>query len=371
MRHVGQAASAVDHALAGEFPAPAGRPVRPRHSPGRLVRVFLRRALRRAAAGEPWTPADLDLLARAGGHAAALGIPAGPLEFGVRVCVNVSLQTLWSLIDETGTEELLHLSSWLHQHLPATLAAVSRGYCGQLREQFGTVRVRRMLAEALLAGRHVDALAASAGLTLPASFLVLVVRGGPADRPPPGGVLHLVEAGQQVFLFGVSAVGDVAARRRVVEASAQQLVDVLARDAVEATAGRAWAPTRAEVPRARAEAGLVARLAVATGAVARVHTLTDVVLESTVVGAGSAADRLAGVLDGLDGRPDLIETLETFFANDFDRTRSARALFLHRRTLQLRLHRISELTGHSPTTARGSLVLNAALCARRLRRTAP
>jgi hypothetical protein len=360
----------VDHVLAGEFPALTGRSGHAPEPPGRLVRVLLRRALRRAAAGEPWTPADLDLLARAGGHAAALGIPAGPLEYGVRVSLNVSLQTLWSLIDETGTEELLHLSSWLHQHLPATLAAVNRGYCGQLRERFGSVRVRRMLAEGLLAGGDVDALAAGAGLTLPAAFLVLVVRGGPGSPPPPGGVLHVVDADRQVFLFGVPARGDVEARRRAVETAAQELVDGFARDAPELTAGRAWAPTRAEVPRAWAEAGLVARLAGATGAVARVHTLADVALESTVVGAGSAADRLAGVLDGLDGRPDLIETLETFFANDFDRTRSARALFLHRRTLQLRLHRISELTGHSPTTARGSLVLNAALCARRLRRTA-
>ncbi|SCE77936.1 PucR family transcriptional regulator [Micromonospora mirobrigensis] len=368
LRHVGPVASAVDRVLARDLPALLGPPQPSRDASRRLLRALLRRALRRAAAGAPWTAADLDLIARQGARAATYGAGAGALELGVRVCVNVGLQTLWSVIDENGTEELLRLSSWLHQHLPATLAAVSRGYCAELRQQFGSVRIRRLVAEGLLTGADVGTLAATAGFALPAAFLVLAVRGGPADGPLPDGVLHVGTADEQVFLFGVPATGNPGARRRTVEAAAQELVAALARDAAEVTAGRAFAATRAEVPRARAEAGRVARLAVATGAYARVHASTDVLLESTVVGAGAAAERLAGVLDGLDGRPDLIETLETFFANDFDRTRSAQALFLHRRTLQLRLHRISELTGHSPTTARGSLVLNAALCARRLRR---
>ncbi len=46
--------------------------------------------------------------------------------------------------------------------------------------------------------------------------------------------------------------------------------------------------------------------------------------------------------------PELIETLETYFAHDLSISETARALFIHRNTLLYRLERVTEFTGYNP-----------------------
>lgn len=63
----------------------------------------------------------------------------------------------------------------------------------------------------------------------------------------------------------------------------------------------------------------------------------------------------------------LIETLETYFKNEMNAQLSAQELFIHRNTLNIRLHKIEELTGYSPLKFSEAFVLKAALTLLQLR----
>jgi sugar diacid utilization regulator len=91
-------------------------------------------------------------------------------------------------------------------------------------------------------------------------------------------------------------------------------------------------------------------------------------LEYAVTHPADTAERLTKVLAPLDERDDLIETLEQWYAADFDRRAAATALNVHPNTLDYRLRRVSELTGLDTGTARGLQMLGAAMTARTFRR---
>lgn len=63
----------------------------------------------------------------------------------------------------------------------------------------------------------------------------------------------------------------------------------------------------------------------------------------------------------------LIETLETYFKNEMNAQLSAQQLFIHRNTLNIRLHKIEELTGYSPLKFNEAFVLKAALTLMQMR----
>jgi sugar diacid utilization regulator len=73
------------------------------------------------------------------------------------------------------------------------------------------------------------------------------------------------------------------------------------------------------------------------------------------------------VLEPLEDGPELIATLEGYFAADFDRRKAAGNLHIHPNTLDYRLRRVAELTGLSVGSAKGVQVLGAALTIRRMR----
>lgn len=330
--------------------------------------LLLDRQLGRAATGEVWLAEERAIIAEQAIDNARAGVPLRTLESCMRISVNASLRLYWSVVDESDTEDMLLLSGWIHHNFGVASAVASEAYCRQLVRQGARATAHRLLAERLVRGGDTGALARQSGINLPPAFVVLVLgndAGAPLDVLGPDEALDLTDGGQRVVLLGAST-GDAEGRARA-ERAAQQVMVHLAPTAPGLTAGQVWAATHADVPRARVEAGIVARLAVGTGLSPRLHTAADVLLESALLPAGPAADRLAAVLDALDHRPDLLRTLEAFYVHDFDRTRTAQTLFVNRRTLQQRLHRIHALTGHSPMTARGSLILNAALSAHRLR----
>jgi sugar diacid utilization regulator len=118
---------------------------------------------------------------------------------------------------------------------------------------------------------------------------------------------------------------------------------------------------------AAAEAREVLRLVLELDRPPGAYTVDAVVLEYLLTRPSAARDRLATVLDPLEAGPELIATLEGWFRADFDRRAAAEALAVHPNTLDYRLRRVGEITGLSPSTARGLQVLGAALAVRRLR----
>ena len=56
-----------------------------------------------------------------------------------------------------------------------------------------------------------------------------------------------------------------------------------------------------------------------------------------------------------------LETLRAYLEGSRSIEAAARTLFVHANTVRYRLRRITELTGHDPTTPRGGLALQLAL----------
>jgi len=118
---------------------------------------------------------------------------------------------------------------------------------------------------------------------------------------------------------------------------------------------------RAGLAAACKEAQEVLALVAATARPAGPYCLDDVVLEYAVVRDPVSSARLLAVISPLAGNEVLHGTLATLIRTDFNRTVAARELFIHRSTLDYRIRRIEEITGHNPLTSRGAHVLAAAM----------
>ena len=308
-----------------------------------------------------------------------------------------------ALADEAKPSErdqLDDLAEGVMLYLQRVTGAVASAYLEEQQHIYGEQRdARRTLTESLITGPRDDETpwpphgqARRAGVHLASGYMVLTLgMGATADERTAGvsgavagrrkvrrvqaaldrlagePVLNLLEADGGPVLF---PVGPDAAEEALRDAS--QLVDELAAAAAAPVlAGVAWGRGADGVAAAAAEARDVLELAGRLRRPAGTYRLDDVLLEYAVTHPPDTAARLTHVLAPIDGRPDLVETLEQWYAADFDRRAAAAALNVHPNTLDYRLRRVAELTGMDPGSARGLQLLGAAMTARSFRQTDP
>jgi PucR C-terminal helix-turn-helix domain len=123
----------------------------------------------------------------------------------------------------------------------------------------------------------------------------------------------------------------------------------------------------AGVPDAAEETREILTTAVACGRRGAVLA-EDVMVERALTGSTSAVDALARIIPELARFPHLPETLDVLYEHDLDRSGTADALHIARRTLTNRLDRIHRLTGFHPASARGVQIFMSALAADRIAR---
>ncbi|MFF4173034.1 helix-turn-helix domain-containing protein [Streptomyces sp. NPDC001744] len=92
--------------------------------------------------------------------------------------------------------------------------------------------------------------------------------------------------------------------------------------------------------------------------------MDDVLLEYHLSRHDESSDRIAALLNPLNGRPDLVETLRAHLEHRHDRRSTARHLGLHPNTVDNRLARINELAGLDSASLHGSALALAALLPR-------
>lgn len=83
------------------------------------------------------------------------------------------------------------------------------------------------------------------------------------------------------------------------------------------------------------------------------------------------AQLITAVHAPLEDEPALLATAVTYLEHSPSLEATARALFIHPNTVRYRLRRIAEVTGHSPTQARGAFALRLGLALGRLRAAVP
>jgi hypothetical protein len=316
-----------------------------------------------------------------------------PLE-AVLTAYHVGALVAWAALREEARDderdELLDLVSVVMAYIQIVTSGVATAYLEERQAIYGEERDnRRALAEALLAGVRSDALAQRLGHALAPGYLVLALGIGTSPDEDDMGVegvvaarrklrrieRYFVTAGWDDALLLLSATGGpvlVPVRGDTAEPTQASVPQLLA-GAAEAAgapvrAGMSFGATIAGVPAAGAEAAEVLRLATELGRPSGLYVLDDVLVEYVLTRPTEAGQRLSDVLAPLDQGPELVATLEGYFAADFDRRRAAGTLNIHPNTLDYRLRRVAELTGLSVSTAHGLQVLGAALVAHRLAR---
>jgi hypothetical protein len=111
------------------------------------------------------------------------------------------------------------------------------------------------------------------------------------------------------------------------------------------------------------EAADILTLALAAGRPPGVFGLNDFLIEYAVLRQPAVADSLAAIVKPVLANEMLRETLAVLIESDFNRNEAAQALYIHRSTLDYRIRRIEEATGHSPMSGRGAHLLTVAMTA--------
>ncbi|MEU0792148.1 helix-turn-helix domain-containing protein [Amycolatopsis sp. NPDC005961] len=280
--------------------------------------------------------------------------------------------------------DLLEVADRTLAFVGTVTGAVTRGYLEELRTKIGQEHTaRRTLLSVLADGGPVDAVARSAGIALPARYLVLSVELGPhADEATPGidadiairrKLRRFLAAFEHSCGDGVLASLD-GPGGLVLLPLAGRLSAVREWGSLLGTAGRAAgvdvlaaADTAApsEVREVAGRTGEVLDVLRWFGRPPGLYRLDDVLVEYQLTRPGEARDRLAAVLAPLDAHPELVETLSTYLELDTNRRRTAARLHVHPNTVDYRLRRVRDLTDIDPLHPAGLPRIIAALAARR------
>lgn len=272
--------------------------------------------------------------------------------------------------DETA--EVLAAADVVQQYVQLLTGAVTSAYLEEHQLRAGEESdARRDLARELLEGAVRPASAARAGVDLegPWTVLALALAEHPDERTQ-----------------GTDRV--IAGRRKVRRLLAALEVDGPALALLEPTGGIVLRQAGPPSPQALSLAcGVPVQLAWTTSPVGGIPAARTLVADLLGVGRGlglssvcvadvaaalqltrpsPARDHLAGLLEPLADRPDLLETVATYLAQDHDRRRTALALHVHPNTLDHRLRRIQLLTGLDLGTTKGLVDAAAALVVRRV-----
>ncbi|MEU0532742.1 PucR family transcriptional regulator [Amycolatopsis tolypomycina] len=277
--------------------------------------------------------------------------------------------------------DLLDVADRVLAFVGTVTGAVTRGYLEELRTKVGQEHTaRRTLLSVLVDGGPVDVVARSAGITLPARYVVLSVELGPhADEASPGvdaeiavrrklrrflaAFEHACGDGVLASLDGCGGLVLLPAAGRPADWDA--VLDAAGRAAGVTVLAAADTAAPPEVRAVAAQTGEVLDVLRWFGRPPGLYRLDDVLVEYQLTRPGAARDRLAAALDPLAAHPELVETLDAYLALDTNRRRTAAQLHVHPNTVDYRLRRIRDLTGMDPLHPSGLPRIIAASAARR------
>jgi len=83
------------------------------------------------------------------------------------------------------------------------------------------------------------------------------------------------------------------------------------------------------------------------------YHMSDLDIEFQLTRGGSVTRRIATILDPLRSYPELLDTVRAYLANDMNRQRTARRLYVHPNTVDHRLRRVAQLTTIDLATSTG------------------
>jgi len=190
--------------------------------------------------------------------------------------------------------------------------------------------------------------------------------------PNDADVFSFIDDHRLIVLAAVDpAAPDI--RRQRLERDIQQLLDSFARtDGVTTSAGMGWYhPCWQGLAQSCVEAQFALEMGDVLCGAGGVFCVEKLGLASFVCGDDRAmkAELARHVLQPIDDRPELLETLATFLEMNLASTQTAQALHIHRHTLDYRLSKIAQLIGLDPRQFQAATQLQAALLLRKMQQT--
>lgn len=340
--------------------------------------AFGRLFVRAVRDGREPTDADLRLFRDRASDRGAEGLPVADFVDAYFV----TAETLWEEVvslaggsppgPAAGT-----LLRCLHTVANAAVQAHQREFQAAHSEEREAVRA---VVRALVAGEPAADLAHRAGIRLADAYAVLALRFAPQPAESVGDAVGQRLAGRrkvhQLTRALTTSLGDEvlaaldpdgglvlrpsgeAEAERDLAAARAAMRPLREAAGAEVSAGFAHAASLGAVPSAAGQARRLLRLSRRNGEVA---VLGELLLEYHLDHDSAARPELESAVAALRADPDLLETVRAYFAQDFNRRRTARALHVHPNTVDNRLTRVTAVTGADPRTARGLLLLGSAL----------
>ncbi|WP_405180697.1 helix-turn-helix domain-containing protein [Nocardia sp. NBC_01377] len=294
-----------------------------------------------------------------------------PLSTVLRAChegVRVAFGLVTAPAKAADVDELLIAGDLMLEMLNAIIAGASDAYVAEqllvAKEQHSAAET---LASALLSGRGSAALSRQAGVQVADSYQVVALS-IPADND-------------------VSITATVAARRRLrrLRAAIATVFSPHALAVLSATGGTLLVPLGEEnapifeadtlaaltesaevtltatvvisgteqIPESADQAHELLTLIHAGQRAPGLYHMSDLDIEFQLTRGGSVTRRIATILDPLRSYPELLDTVRAYLANDMNRQRTARRLYVHPNTVDHRLRRVAQLTTIDLATSTG------------------
>ncbi|WP_059008236.1 PucR family transcriptional regulator [Streptomyces specialis] len=353
----------------------------------RVVESTIRMLAEILRTGEPPSPEHMAEVRASAAKRAEEGVPIDAVIAAYHVGARACLDVLSPAAETTDLRDVFALQRVMLDHLGRITAAVAAGYLDEhAAEQGEHSAARDSLLSALLAGTDPEPHAARAGITLPATYLVLALAVGPHPDERCQGVDASIAArrkvrrlraeldrrvGRDALLRLTSEKGLVLVPHRAAHHAPQPDDWQRLNELVAGVSGAAGAEivagaqpcAPAGVPAAAELAGELREVALTCGRPGGVYRVADLALEYQLGRPGPARDHLTDLLAPVAERPDLLKTLRVFLATDLNRRRTATLLGVHPNTVDYRLGRISSLTGIDTTSSAALLTLCAGVIA--------
>lgn len=337
--------------------------------------------------GEMPGPAEAAAIRESSARRADEGVPleavVGAYHLGAEECA----AQVFSAADPGDLADVLLVQRQLLAYLRLVSCEVAAGYVQERQTALSDEQVAlQSLLSRLLEGGNPQGAADRAGIQLPACYLVLSIAVGPHPDELLPGVNHAVVVrrklrrlrneiqrqttgvplsvlsggGGLVLIPYATAPADFG---RADRARVSDLVDQLGRMCGAELLAAATTAAPEGVAEAARLAGEVRAVAEASGRGPGLYLLDDVLLEYQLSRPSPARVGLAALLDPLDDRPELLDTLRAFLARGLDRRQAASRLQVHPNTVDYRLRKATELTGLDASRGADALTLRAALAA--------
>ncbi|NKY43730.1 PucR family transcriptional regulator [Nocardia cerradoensis] len=270
---------------------------------------------------------------------------------------------------EKGAADPLMLpADTLAQVLTRTVDVVSRTRAAPTVPAFDD---RARLAAALLTGQPAAALARASGTTIATSYFVVALSIPKPDSTHNGSAernlmrMHdlLAEPARADTLAQLSITGGTVLLPETT--AGIRTVEALRSDLSEATGllltGAVVTAAPAQVPTAMRDAHQLLDMALALGRTGRIHCFDDLALEYQLCKPGPGREQLLAIIEPLRPYPVFMETLSRYACDGLNRRKLARTMRVHANTVDYRLDRVAQITGHDPRTPAGLSYLRSAL----------